>query len=311
MHLQETNVPKGTVRRMWACMVGQASATIRCPESPDLKGKRVLITGATGGIGAETARGLAQRGADLIVPCRNPAKGEAMRASLLAEPGASGNVEIVAMDLEDLESVERAAGQVIDLLGGRPLDVLIENAGIWPQKYRTTKQGYEIAFGVNVLAHFALRKPLLDAGLLEGARIVMVTGDIYVMQSDCTPDFTWSGLLGGTYAYCRSKLGNVLLAQEMARRFESVEPFAVHPGVCATDLGGSMGSVGDRFRASTFISPELGAQMSLLCATQPGLQRGGYYHNTQGLVRLPAQDPANDPAAGTALWERCEALLDA
>ena len=72
---------------------------------------------------------------------------------------------------------------------GRRVDILVENAGIWPQRYATTRQGHEIAFGVNVLAHFVLRQQLQQRGLLRDGRVVVVTGDIYLPASDCAPDF--------------------------------------------------------------------------------------------------------------------------
>ena len=136
----------------------------------------------------------------------------------------------------------------------------------------------------------------------------MITGDIYIIESDCTSDHRWNGGLGGMRAYCRSKLGNIWIAAELTRRFPKLCVFVAHPGVVATNLGGNAGALGDRIKARFMISPELGAQTALVCATQKGLENGGYYHNTGGLMRLAPSDPARNTASAEALWDHCEAL---
>lgn len=279
---------------------GQARRTRRCPEAPRLDGKLAIVTGATGGIGLEIARGLARRGAELILPCRNREKG----AQVADEIGARS----VAMDLEDLDSVRAGAEALAGIAAGRRFDLLVENAGVWPQRYAVTRQGHEIAFGVNVLAHFVLRQQLQARGLLSEARVVVVTGDIYILQSECTPDSVWKGAAGGMLAYCRSKLGNLWIAGELLRRFPQLRVYVVHPGVVATNLGGDAGAVGNWFKSRSMIPPELGAQTPLVCASQEGLVNGGYYHNVHGLMRLPDSDPARDSDAARRLWDFCEGL---
>jgi NAD(P)-dependent dehydrogenase (short-subunit alcohol dehydrogenase family) len=294
---------------MLGASLGQARRTPRCPATPRLEGRVALVTGATGGIGLEIARGLAARGASLILPCRDPAKGAALRERLLSTPGSVAPPQLVPMDLEDLDGVRRGAGEVVRLCAGRPLELLVENAGVWPARPRITKQGHEIAFGVNVLAHFALRQQLAHAGALApDARVVVLTGDIYILERACTPDYRWSGRLGGMRAYCRSKLGNLWIASELLRRRPQHSVYVAHPGVVATQLGGEVGALGDRVKRAVMLSPELGAQMPLVCATQPGLVNGGYYHNAHGLMRLHPADPARDARSAAALWELCESL---
>jgi NAD(P)-dependent dehydrogenase (short-subunit alcohol dehydrogenase family) len=296
--------PRSPLRRLLSASFRQAARTPRCPDTPRLDGRLALVTGATGGIGLEIARGLATRGAELILPCRNRAKGEGV-ARTLREGGA--RVALVEADLEDLESVRRGAAGVARAAAGRPLDVLVENAGIWPQRYAETRQGFEIAFGVNVLAHFALREQLAAAGLLHTTRAVILTGDIYVLARACTPHHRWSGPLGGMQAYCRSKLGNLWIGFELARRRPELAVAIAHPGVVATNLGGGFGAVADRIKRLVMISPEQGAQTPLFCATQE-IESGGYWHNIHGRMRLADDDPARDGAAAAALWEQCEAL---
>jgi NAD(P)-dependent dehydrogenase (short-subunit alcohol dehydrogenase family) len=137
---------------------------------------------------------------------------------------------------------------------------------------------------------------------------VILTGDIYILASACTPDYSWRGPVGGMRAYCRSKLGNLWIASELGRRSPHLSVYVVHPGVVATNLGGEAGALGDRLKRLIMISPEQGAQMPLICATQDGLENGGYYHNAFGRLRLPECDPARDAASAARLWEVCESL---
>jgi protochlorophyllide reductase len=311
MELREHAAPRSALRRMLGASSGQARRTPRCPDTPRLDGRLAVVTGATGGIGLEIARGLARRGASLVLPCRNPEKGERVARELAGqiEPGA--RVDLVEMDLEDLASVRSGAAAIARAAAGRQVDVLVENAGVWPQRYARTRQGHEIAFGVNVLAHFALRRALAAAGRLAATRVVVLTGDIYILASACTPDFQWKGRSGGMQAYCRSKLGNLWIASELAKRSPALSVRVVHPGVVATGLGGEVGAIGSFFKRRFFISPELGAQMPLVCATQPELESGGYWHNVHGRMRLAPEDPARDATGASKLWETCVALASA
>lgn len=296
---------------MLGASFAQARRTPRCPETPRLDGQLAVVTGATGGIGLEIARGLARRGAALVLPCRNPRKGEQTAQALRASAGTAASIELVPMDLEDLDSVRRAAPEIARAAAGRRVDLLVENAGIWPRRFAQTRQGHEIAFGVNVLAHFALRRELQRLGALPAGRVVVLTGDIYILAAQCTPDYRWSGVLGGMRAYCRSKLGNLWIAAELARRFPELEVRTVHPGVVATALGGESRGLGGWVRRRLMIPPELGAQMPLFCATQPGLESGGYWHNVHGRMRLAPEDPASDAASAEVLWQTCEMLAGA
>lgn len=308
LQLPVYEAPATALRRMRGASFGQARRTPRCPEAPRLDGTLAVVTGATGGIGFEIARGLSRRGADLVVPCRSPEKGERLARALRDDSGGASSVDLVAMDLEDLDSVARGADAISRHAAGRKVGLLVENAGVWPRRYAETRQGHEIAFGVNVLAHFALRRALAAAGLLRGSRVVVLTGDIYILASECTPDFRWRGALGGMRAYCRSKLGNLWIAAGLVERCPELEVRVVHPGVVATDLGGGGGAALRRAKRLFMIAPEQGAQMPLVCATQPGLASGGYWHNVHGRMLLSPDDPARNASAAAALWSTCEEL---
>jgi NAD(P)-dependent dehydrogenase (short-subunit alcohol dehydrogenase family) len=300
-----TPVSPRPLRRLLSASLQQSARTLRCPETPRLDGRLALVTGATGGIGLEIARGLATRGAALILPCRNREKGEGV-ARVLRE--ASGvRIDLVEADLEDLDSVRGAAAAAVAAAAGQPIDLLVENAGVWPQRYAETRQGFEIAFGVNVLAHFVLREALQAAGALPSTRVVMLTGDIYVLASECTPDWRWSGPLGGMRAYCRSKLGNLWIGFELARRHPDHTVAIAHPGVVATNLGGRFGPLGAWLRRRFMIAPALGAETPLFCATQP-LASGSYWHNVHGRMGLAPEDPAADAEAARQLYAQCTEL---
>jgi NAD(P)-dependent dehydrogenase (short-subunit alcohol dehydrogenase family) len=301
--------PPSLLGRMRGSMFGQSAASPRCPQTPRLDGRVALVTGGMRGIGLETSRGLAARGAEVIAASRSASSGKPVVEVMRAELGRPAH--FVALDLADLASVGPALDEIASKLAGRRLDVLIANAGLWPLRYATSAQGHEIAFATNVLGHHALIRGAIRRGLLaEGARVVAVTGDIYIMASECTPDFRYRGMLGGQLAYCRSKLGNLWLAQELARRQASLRVHAVHPGVIASGLGGGGTGLGAAIKRALMISLEQGAQTSLFCATQPGLASGSYYHNVLGRVELDPRDPAADRVKAAALWDLVEALVE-
>jgi len=307
--LEESTPPSNTWARLAMCSIGQKRTTRRCPPTPRLDGKRALVTGGTNGIGVEIARGLLARGADVVLPCRDLQKGGRVREELRHDGGANARIDLVPMDLADLDSVRQAARNVAEMTSR--IDLLVENAGVMERVPSLTPQGHERAFGVNVWGHFFLRRQLIHAGLLPDARIVVLTGDIYALQSDCTPDYAWRGASGGLLAYCRSKLGNFWIAAELQKRHPELTVFVVHPGAIDTDLGGKAGAIGAWFKRTFMIDAELGAQTPLICATQDGLRRGGYYHNRFGLVRLRERDAALDAAAAARLWALCEQLAAA
>ena len=166
-----------------------------------------------------------------------------------------------------------------------PLDLVICNAGLWPQRHATSPQGHELAFATNVLGHFALLRDLSARGALaRDARVVVLTGDIYVLASECTPDYEFRAPLGGMLAYCRSKLGDIWIARELQRRHPELHVAIAHPGVVATGLGGTPSPGIDRIRRSLILPIERGAETSLFCATQP-VAKGAYIHNTLGEIR--------------------------
>ena len=302
-HHPPTSVPA----RMLRCMWRQSRRNLVCPDTPRLDGARALVTGGNRGIGLETSRGLARRGAEIVLAARGEESGKRAAETLRAD--FRKPAQFVALDLGDLRAMPRTLDRIEGTLEGQPLDVLVANAGLWPTRHARSAQGHEIAFATNVLGHHALVRGLQARGLLaESARVVIVTGDIYVMSRDCTPDFAYRGAWGGQLAYCRSKLGNLWQGRELARRHPALRVHVVHPGVVATDLGGSVGGAAAAMKRAILLAPEQGAQTTLFCATQHALESGAYYHNTLGRVELRPEDPAADDVRAAAFWELLESL---
>jgi NAD(P)-dependent dehydrogenase (short-subunit alcohol dehydrogenase family) len=299
--------PRALPFRLLGSIWRQKARCVRCPDAPRLDGKLAVVTGGNAGIGVEIVRGLAERGAEVILAARTAATAEAARAAISKETGAK--LHVVPLDLTDLALVRAASDAIAKIAGARRIDILVNNAGVWPQAHATTKQGHELAFGVNLLAHHVLVRRLVDAKALRaGSRVVVVTGDIYIRARECTSDFTYTGTSAGALAYARSKLGNLWFAFELQRRQPDLEVVVVHPGVVASNLGGQAPPA--FVRNVMMIALEEGAQAPLFCATQP-IEKGAYYHNALGRMLLRAPDPAADPEAAKGLWARLDELAAA
>ena len=292
------------LKRLRSSIVGQRRQISSCPSLPQLHGKIAVVTGANDGIGKETARGLLERGAEVIMLCRNIDKAEQARRGFLAEGLNARSMCLIECDLADLDSVKAAAQAVNYYLHGRKIDILVENAGVWARHYDETEQGHEINFGTNVLGHFALRRELMTGSLALRARIIILTGDFYIMAEGCSPSYHWHSRLGAMRAYNRSKLGNLWIARELQRRHPDLNVFAVHPGVVASGLGNG-GKFAAWLKRALLITPQDGAQTTLMCASQEDLTHGSYYHNVHGECELDNADPATNDEAAARLWARC------
>ena len=304
-----TRLEARPVRRMLDCYSGQKESVRMCPDLPLLEGKTALVTGPTSGIGRETVAGLLARGAHVVLAGRSCEKLRALIQGLGEDGYDADRLTPVICDLADLDSVAVAVQEINKIFRRKPLDILVENAGIMTTKYDETPQGHEISFGTNVLGHFALRAGLLRGCLSEKARVIVLTGDIYVFSQSCSADFRWRTPLGGIKAYHRSKLGNFWVARELQRRYPRLNVFIVHPGVVATNLGLG-GAVSRAMKQHLLIGPVAGAQTSLICATQPDLAHGSYYHNVYGEVELTNADPAMNDWEARQFWNACARLSE-
>ncbi|MFI1003859.1 SDR family oxidoreductase [Streptomyces galbus] len=205
---------------------------------PDLSGRRAVVTGASDGIGLGIATRLAAAGAEVILPVRNPAKGEEAVAAIRRQvPGAQ--VSLRRLDLSSLDSVA-ALGDAL-LAEGRPVHLLVNNAGVMtPPERRTTADGFELQFGTNHLGHVALVGRLLP--LLRAGR-ARVTSQLSVAANQHSinwADLNWEKSYDGMKAYSQSKIALGLFGLELDRRSRSqgwgIESNLCHPGVAPTSL---------------------------------------------------------------------------
>jgi retinol dehydrogenase 12 len=271
----------------------------------DLAGQTFLITGANTGIGLATASELATRGGRVYVASRSPAKGEAAVATIKASTG-NESVFFLPLDLADLESVRACAASFLAL--GEPLHVLINNAGV-AGRQGVTRQGFEQAFGVNHLGHFALTTALLDCLVASApARVVNVSSDSHYQARGIDFDALRRRGRGltGMPQYAVSKLCNVLFTQELARRMQGtgVTTYALHPGTVASDIWRRVPWPIRQIITSRMISTEEGARTSLYCATSDEVaQHSGLFYD-KCAEREPS--PVATPALAAELWKHSE-----
>ncbi|MEU9475772.1 oxidoreductase [Streptomyces sp. NPDC048191] len=277
---------------------------------PDLAGRTAVITGANSGLGLMTAEALARSGAHVVFAVRDLARGGAAAAKV------GGSTEVRRLDLADLDSVREFADA-----WDRPLDLLINNAGVMMLPEQRTRQGFEMQFGTNHLGHFALTNLLLPH---VTDRVVTVSSGLHrggdgVIHFE---DVNLRGRYTPTRAYAQSKLANLLFTLELQRRLtESGSPvraLAAHPGYAATNLQSHHASpvaraamaVANRVFAQ---SDRAGALPTLYAASQdlPGASYvgpSGLGEMRGGPTLVGRSAAASDPAAARRLWTLSEEL---
>lgn len=281
---------------------------------PDLTGKQAIVTGSNSGIGFEAARALAAHGAAVVLACRSEAKAEQASAQILAEhPGAA--LSVMALDLADLDQVRSFAGRFGERF--ERLDLLINNAGVMMPPASTTKQGFELQFGVNHLGHFALTGLLLDRlNASPGARVVNVSSQAHRqgrMNFDDL-DFEARGY-DRMAAYGQSKLANLLFTFELDRRLAAaginILVAAAHPGWTRTNLQQHWGFA-DLLNPLLGMPPAKGALPTLRAATDPNVRSGDYY-GPRGIYQMwgypkkvGTTKAARNQADAARLWEVSE-----
>lgn len=268
-----------------------------------------LITGANTGIGLETARGMAERGFEVVLAARDKAKGEAALADIRSTV-KDARLGLLELDLSSLDSVRRAATAFLE--AHRRLDVLINNAGLILGDRRETEDGFESTFGINHLGHFLLTNLLLERLKASApSRVVNVASDAHRVSKGL--DFEDLMRVRRTYAgmpvYGDSKLANILFTRELARRLEGtgVVAHAVHPGVVRTrfaadgDVEGLFATL-VKIAGPFMLTPAKGAQTSIHVATseQAGACTGLYWAKSR--KKAPTKYAQDDDAA-RRLWE--------
>ncbi len=255
---------------------------------PSQQGRVAIVTGANSGLGFYTTRGLAEKGCEVVMACRNTGKGEeAMNEILKSVPGAVLNV--MQLDLADLASVQAFAAAFSKKY--RKLDLLINNAGLMAIPKRMTADGFEMQFGVNHLGHFALTGLLY--GMLKktsGSRVVNVSSAAHNLGEIRFDDINWEKGYNKWKAYGMSKLSNILFTHELADRVsakgDDIRVVVAHPGYADSKLiekGPEMNGRNFMVKAGRIAnslvaqSTEMGALPTLYAATAPEAEHRAFY----------------------------------
>jgi NAD(P)-dependent dehydrogenase (short-subunit alcohol dehydrogenase family) len=292
---------------------------------PDLSGKTIVITGANSGLGFEAAMALAGKGAQVVLACRDQAKGRAAEEQIRARHPRAATA-LMPLDLCSLADIRRFADAARAAYPS--IDVLMNNAGVMALPYRQTADGFEMQFGTNHLGHFALTGLLLDRLLAApGARIVTVSSGAHRMGRIRFDDLHGQQRYRKWPAYAQSKLANLLFAYELQRRLSAAGAAAIsvaaHPGYAATNLQ----AAGPKMLGSSFLervmdlgnrlfaqSAAMGALPQLYAAVAPAV-RGGEYYGPSSIGELwgpprvvTSTARSRDEGAARRLWEVSEEL---
>lgn len=309
---------------------GETTTADEVLEGIDLSGKTVLITGGSSGLGQETARAMAAKGAHLVISARNPAQMEEATAAIRAQV-PEAKLDTLTCDLASLESIAAAGAKANERFG--KIDILINNAGVMACPKMQTADGFEMQFGTNHLGHFALTKhlmPLIEAG--ADKRIVNLSSRGHHI---CPADLEDPNFEASEYtpweSYGRSKTANILFTKGLEDRFadRGIHAYAVHPGGIQTNLGRHLTEEDTKFlmermkqqaeetgKQTMFKTIPQGAATQSWAATAPELEgAGGVYcedcHvaqvddvSTNGGVRSYALEKAN----ADRLWALSEQM---
>ena len=286
---------------------------------PDQTGRVAIVTGGNSGIGFETVKALAAKGATVIVACRSQQRGTAA-VSTLRDEISGGRFELLQLDLADQSSVRSFVAEFTKRFDR--LDLLINNAGVMmPPERQQTKDGFELQFGTNHLGHFSLTMLLLDLlWVTQESRIVNVSSSAQNFGKFDLEDLQWrKRRFDRMGSYGASKIANMLFTLELQRRLTdagvSTIAVAAHPGWTATNLQQTSPLL--RILNPIFgMQPWQGALPTLYAATAAEIESGAYY-GPDGISNLRGYPTQNKPAAISSdgviaeqLWHHSEELVD-
>ncbi|MBL1077530.1 SDR family NAD(P)-dependent oxidoreductase [Nocardia sp. 2] len=292
---------------------------------PELSGRTAVVTGASAGLGLETARMLAERGARVVMACRNAEKA-AGAVEFVRQTAPTAELPVLELDLTSLESVRAAAARLPQLV--ERVDLLINNAGTMNQRRLVTVDGFENTFATNHLGPFAFTGLVLDLVLAApGARIVTVASAMAETRKSPLDldDLAFEQRRYRTMtAYAQSKLANLMFTQELQRKLNGTDvelcAVAAHPGIAVTEFTRNL-PASARWLAHPSVqwlfnpiqqTATMGALPTLRAAVDPGV-RGGEFFGPAGKfkgfpVPLELTGQASDPVVSDALWAASEKL---
>eukprot|EP00276_Gloeochaete_wittrockiana_P011602 CAMPEP_0184371166 /NCGR_PEP_ID=MMETSP1089-20130417/163242_1 /TAXON_ID=38269 ORGANISM="Gloeochaete wittrockiana, Strain SAG46.84" /NCGR_SAMPLE_ID=MMETSP1089 /ASSEMBLY_ACC=CAM_ASM_000445 /LENGTH=334 /DNA_ID=CAMNT_0026713879 /DNA_START=164 /DNA_END=1169 /DNA_ORIENTATION=+ len=322
--------------------LGRSTTAEQAAKGIDLSAKVAIVTGATSGIGKETARVLAHQGAHVILGCRDVKNAELVAQELI-KVTKNSKVEVIPLDLASLASVDHLLSSLnikvtknskvevipLDLASlasvrsfaeqfkstKLPLHILIDNAGVMATPRSLTRDGFELQFGVNHLGHFLLTNLLLEQ-LRESApaRVVVVSSNLHEKGHINFEDIMSEKSYDRWGAYGQSKLANILFARELNRRMAGtgVTVNAVHPGFIPTDLTRNINPFAPylfKYIVSPFLkSIPQGAATTVNVEVNPALANVGGKYFTNCQEETPAAEALNDQVA-QRLWDLSEKLV--
>ncbi|KAH8673404.1 putative short-chain dehydrogenase [Xylariales sp. PMI_506] len=278
-------------------------------------GRVALITGGTSGIGVETAAALHATGADVYFTARDAAKGEQTRRDILSRSQGNGKLEVIAMDMDSLSSVRKAAQ---DFMARSPkLNVLINNAGIMAPPYSKTPDGFERQFGVNHLAHYLLSVLLLPTLLSSStpdfnSRVVFVSSSSHRYSQVRWDDYNYEqpGAYDPYQGYGQSKTAMIWTANYIDRHFgdQGVHALSLHPGGIWTGLQAfSDAEQVEKWKQEPEVmksmqTPEQGAATTIWAAVAKVWEGKGGEYLSECTIAGPAQDLVSTMETGAAPW---------
>lgn len=276
----------------------------------EMNGKIVIVTGATDGIGKESARALASKGATVVVVSRNPQKCDATVTEIRGQTG-NANIEAMPADLSSQQGVRDVARRFLDRYPR--LDVLLNNAGAIYISRQMSKDGIEMTWALNHLNYFLLTHLLMDAlKAAPAARVVNVSSDAHRAGRINFDDLQCEKRYNGWVAYGNSKLANVMFTYELARHLNDtrVTANALHPGSVGTNFGRNNGGVWSaalKLIGYFTLTPAQGAKTSIYLASSPEVEgvTGKYFDNCKPVSSSKA---SYDGAAQRRLWDVSAAL---
>ena len=285
-------------------------------DATDQSGRLAIVTGANVGLGYYTALGLAQKGADVILACRNEEKAKAAQLEIQAEC-LTANISTMTLDVSKQASVKQFAQ--IFAATHKKLDLLINNAGIMMPPFSETEDGFESQLATNYLGHFSLTGhllPLLNA--TPGARIISLASLAHAWKGMNFRDLNYKNSYSARLAYGQSKLACLIFSYELDRRLkasgEKTLSVAAHPGVSATSLTRYMPKIIQPLAPLVAQSAQAGADPTLYAALGDDIL-GGHYTGPDGwrqmkgkAVKVGSSAASRDPGSATKLWEMSETM---